>query len=52
MKSLVDYLHRNDWDNKLGNIIFQLDESSLEYIDDGAFSLIGQRKKKSDSQFS
>ena len=44
MKSLVDYLHRNDWDNKLGNIIFQLDESSLEYIDDDFREFIFEAK--------
>lgn len=44
MKSLNDYLHRNDWNNKLGNIIFQLDESSLEYIDDDFREFIFETK--------
>ena len=34
MKSILEYLHRNSWENKLGRIIFQLDESSLELLDD------------------
>ena len=29
-----DYINRNSWTNKIGNIIFQLDESSLELLDD------------------
>ena len=34
MKSILEYLNRNKFENKLGNIIFQLDEDSLNLLDD------------------
>ena len=34
MKNIVEFLNRNNFENKIGNIIFQLDESSLELLDD------------------
>lgn len=34
ISSLDDYINRNKFENKIGNIIFQLDESSLELLDD------------------
>lgn len=34
MKSILEYLNRNSFEHKLGKIIFQLDESSLELLDD------------------
>lgn len=34
MKTLTEYLNRNSFENKIGKIIFQLDESSLELLDD------------------
>lgn len=34
MKTLTEYLNRNSFENKVGRIIFQLDESSLEFLDD------------------
>ena len=34
MRSFVEFLNRNTFENKLGNIIFQLDENSLELLDD------------------
>lgn len=40
MKSIVEFLHRNDFDNKIGRIIFQLDESSLELLDDDFKQLV------------
>lgn len=33
MKSILEYINRNKFENKLGKIIFQLDESSLELLD-------------------
>jgi len=32
MHSILEYLNRNSLENKLGNIIFELDESSLEFL--------------------
>ena len=29
MKNIVEFLNRNNFENKIGNIIFQLDEDSL-----------------------
>jgi len=34
MKSIIDYLNKDKFENKIGNIIFQLDEDSLELLDD------------------
>lgn len=34
MKNLSEYLNRNKFEHKLGRIIFQLDESSIELLDD------------------
>ena len=34
MKNITEFLNRNNFENKLGRIIFQLDESSLELLDD------------------
>ena len=34
MKSIIEYLNKDKFENKLGNIIFQLDEDSLELLDD------------------
>ena len=34
MKSILEYINRNKFENKLGKIIFQLDESSLELLDE------------------
>ena len=34
MISLEKFIKRNKFENKIGNIIFQLDESSLELLDD------------------
>lgn len=34
MKNITKFLNRNNFENKLGRIIFQLDESSLELLDD------------------
>ena len=34
MKSILEHLYRNKFENKLGRIIFQLDESSLELLDE------------------
>ena len=34
MKTITEYLNRNSFDKKLGCIIFQLDESSIELLDD------------------
>ena len=33
MISILNYINRNKFENKIGNIIFQLDESSLELLD-------------------
>ena len=44
MKSILEYLHRNSWENKLGHIIFQLDESSLELLDDDFQQFIAEGK--------
>lgn len=44
MKSILEYLHRNSWENKLGRIIFQLDESSLELLDDDFQQFIAEGK--------
>ena len=34
MKNIVEFLNRNNFENKIGNIIFQLDEDSLSLLDD------------------
>ena len=34
MKNFIDFLNRDKFENKIGHIIFQLDESSLELLDD------------------
>lgn len=34
MKTITEYLNRNKFEHKLGRIIFQLDESSIELLDD------------------
>ena len=34
MRSILEFLNRDNFENKLGRIIFQLDESSLELLDD------------------
>ena len=34
MISILEFLNRNKFENKLGNIIFKLDEESLELLDD------------------
>ena len=34
MKSIIEYLNKDKFENKFGNIIFQLDEDSLELLDD------------------
>lgn len=34
MKSILEYLQRDKFENKIGRIIFQLDESSIELLDD------------------
>lgn len=40
MKTIVEYINRNSWQNKLGKIIFQLDESSLEFVSDDIKQMI------------
>ena len=32
MRSILEFLNRDNFENKLGRIIFQLDESSLEIM--------------------
>ena len=34
MKNFIDFLNRAKFENKIGHIIFQLDEPSLELLDD------------------
>lgn len=34
MRSILEFLNRDNFENRLGRIIFQLDESSLELLDD------------------
>ena len=34
MKSILEYLNRNKFENKIGNIIFELDEDSYNLLDD------------------
>ena len=44
MKALSEYLNRNSFENKLGKIIFQLDEDSLQLLDDEFQQLIIEGK--------
>ncbi len=34
MISILEFLNRNKFENKIGNIVFRLDEESLELLDD------------------
>ena len=40
MRSILEYLKRDNFENKVGNIIFELDESSLELLEDNFKQLI------------
>ena len=40
MKSIIEYLNKDKFENKLGNIIFQLDEDSLELLDDDFIQIL------------
>jgi len=40
MKTLLEYLNRNKFKNKIGNIIFELDESSLDLLEDNFKQII------------
>lgn len=40
MKSILEYLNRNSWENKLGSIIFDLDEASFECLSDDLKQMI------------
>ena len=44
MKPLKEYLRTKLYESKLGSIIFQLDESSLEFLDDEFLQLINEGK--------
>lgn len=44
MKSILEFINRNKFENKLGRIIFQLDESSLELLDDEFQQFIAEGK--------
>ena len=44
MKSILEYINRNKFENKLGKIIFQLDESSLELLDEDFKQFILEEK--------
>lgn len=44
MKTILEYLNRNSFENKLGKIIFQLDESSIELLDDSFHQFILEGK--------
>ena len=40
MQSILEYLHRNKFENKLGNIIFQLDEDSKSLLDEELIQIL------------
>lgn len=44
MRSILEFLNRDNFENKLGRIIFQLDESSLELLDDDFRQMIIEGK--------
>lgn len=44
MKSIIEYIERNKFENKLGKIVFQLDEDSLQLLDDEFQQLIIEGK--------
>lgn len=44
MRSILEFLNRDNFENKLGRIIFQLDESSLELLDDDFKQMIIEGK--------
>lgn len=44
MRPILEYLNRNKFENKLGKIIFQLDEASLELLDDDFQQFISEGK--------
>jgi len=44
MRNIFEYLHRNTFENKINNIIFDLDENSLSLLDDEFVSQINENK--------
>ena len=44
MRNIFEYLHRNIFENKINNIIFDLDEESLSLLDDEFVTQINENK--------
>ena len=44
MRNIFEYLHRNTFENKINNIIFDLDEKSLSLLDDEFVTQINENK--------
>ena len=44
MRNIFEYLHRNTFENKINNIIFDLDEESLSLLDDEFVTQINENK--------